>query len=89
LKLEYGYVHVLFLVSHGNIDQTLVNSLHGLLICEIGGLDCYVITTRVYISCPLNTHVSPIFEMHRSMLLIQECAVSIPIQYHKLNSQQV
>jgi len=27
-----------------NIDQTLVNSLHGLLNCEIGGLDCHVIT---------------------------------------------
>ena len=29
-----------------NIDQTLVNSLHGLLNCEIGGLDCRVITTE-------------------------------------------
>jgi len=28
------------------IDQTLVNSLHGLLNCEIGGLDCRVITTE-------------------------------------------
>ena len=27
-----------------NIDQTLVNSLHGRLNCEIGGLDCHVIT---------------------------------------------
>ena len=34
------------------IDQTLVNSLHGLLNCEIGGLDCHIITkeyrTRVH-----------------------------------------
>ena len=29
-----------------NIDLKLVNSLHGLLICEIGGLDCHVITTE-------------------------------------------
>ena len=34
------------LVLHGNIDQTLVNSLHGLLNFEIGGLDCHVITTE-------------------------------------------
>jgi len=27
-----------------NIDQTLVTSLHGLLKCEIGGLDCCVFT---------------------------------------------
>jgi len=27
-----------------NIDQKLVHSLHGLLNCEIGGLDCHVIT---------------------------------------------
>jgi len=27
-----------------NIDQKLVNSLHGLLNCEIGGLECRVIT---------------------------------------------
>ena len=29
-----------------NIDQTLVHSLHGRLNCEIGGLDCCVITTE-------------------------------------------
>ena len=29
-----------------NIDQTLVNSLHLLMNCEIGGLDCCVITTE-------------------------------------------
>jgi len=27
-----------------HIDQTLVNSLHGLLNCEMGGLDSHVIT---------------------------------------------
>ena len=42
------YVVVMFLcnlVLYGNIDQTLINSLHGLLNFEIGGLDCRVITT--------------------------------------------
>jgi len=38
-----------------NIGQTLVNSLQGLLNCEIGGLDCHVITTeyrtRVLVYC--------------------------------------
>jgi len=29
-----------------NIDKTLMNSLHILLNCEIGGLDCRVITTE-------------------------------------------
>ena len=33
-------------VLYTNIDLTLVNSLHGLLNCEIGGLDCHVIATK-------------------------------------------
>ena len=33
-----------FILLYTNIDQTLVNSLHKLLNCEIGGLDCHVIT---------------------------------------------
>jgi len=33
-------------VLYTNIDQTFVNSLHRLLNCEIGGLDCHVITTK-------------------------------------------
>ena len=38
-----------------DIDQTLVNSLHKLLNCEIGGLDCHVITTeyRTRVHCIL------------------------------------
>ena len=39
-------------VLYTNIDQKLVDSLHGLLNCDIGGLDCCVITreytTRVH-----------------------------------------
>jgi len=33
-------------VVYTNIHQTLVNSLHGLLNCEIGGLKCSVSTTE-------------------------------------------
>ena len=44
-------------VLHRNIDQTLINSLHGLLKSNISGLDCCVYTAE-YISCPLNTHVT-------------------------------
>jgi len=33
------------MVLYTNIGQTLVNSLHGLLNCKIGGLDCRVIKT--------------------------------------------
>jgi len=36
------YVHGLYT----NIDQKLVNSLYGLLYCEIGELDCHAITTE-------------------------------------------
>jgi len=45
-------------VLHGNIDQTLLNSLHGLLICKIGGLDCRIITTE-YITRFHFIHVLP------------------------------
>ena len=36
--------NVLEAVLYTNIDQTLLNSLHGLLNCEISGLDCHAIT---------------------------------------------
>jgi len=36
----------LWLVLHGNIDQTLVNLSHGMWNYEIGVLDCHVITTE-------------------------------------------
>jgi len=40
-------------VLHGNIDQSIVSLLHGLLNCEIGGLDCHVSTTeyRTLVHC--------------------------------------
>jgi len=46
-------------VLYTNIDQTLVNSLHGLLKCEIGVLDCHVIRTE-YGSRVHCIHVTPI-----------------------------
>ena len=46
------------LVLYTNIDQTLVNSFHGLLNCEIGGLECHVITTEY------RTHVHYIHMYH-------------------------
>jgi len=55
------------LVVHGKIDQTLVNSLHGLPNCEIGGLDSHVITTEYGTRVHLYKHVTPIFVMHWSM----------------------
>jgi len=38
------YCYIAFHLLHGNIDQTLVNSL--LLNFEIGEIDCRVITTK-------------------------------------------
>jgi len=40
------YKPILRLLLHTNIDQTLVDSLHGLSNGKIGGLDCHVITTE-------------------------------------------
>jgi len=34
------------MLLYTNIDQTLVNSLHRLLNCKIGELDCHAITTE-------------------------------------------
>ena len=61
--VDTGFV----LILHRNIDQTLLNSLHGLLDFEIGGLRCRGITTEY------RTHVSIVytcniyFAMHWSM----------------------
>jgi len=51
-------------VLYTNKDQTLVNSLHRLLNCEIGGLVCHVITTQyitrvhcIHLFCNALVHV--------------------------------
>ena len=40
------YTYLLPWILYTNIDKTLPNSLHRLLNCAIGGLDCRVITTE-------------------------------------------
>ena len=39
-------IHWFYTILYTKNDQKLLNSLHGLLNCEIGGLDCRVITTE-------------------------------------------
>ena len=67
-----------------NIDQTSVNSLHGLLNCEIGGLDCRVITTeyRTRVHC---IHMYHLFWMRCTMQFIREYLVNVLIQYTPTN----
>jgi len=45
LSFKLSWKKTLYII-YTNIDQTLVNSLHGLLNCEKGGLGCHVITTE-------------------------------------------
>ena len=73
-------------ILYTNIDQKLVNSLHGLWNmwnCEIGGLDCRVITTeyRTRVHCIHMYHLfcnALVRVVHWSMKLIREYLV---IQY--------
>jgi len=55
------------MLLYTNSEQTLVNSLHRLLNCEIGGSDCHVSTTQsiehVSIVYTCNTY----FVLHWSM----------------------
>ena len=44
-RLATTCTYSIVLLLYTNIDQKFVNSLHGLLNCEIGGLDCRIITT--------------------------------------------
>ena len=41
-----GKQRLTYWLLYTNIDRTLVNSLHGLLNCEKGRLDCHVIKTE-------------------------------------------
>jgi len=49
----YTFIDFIHSLLYTNIDQKFVNSLQGLLNCEIGGLDCHVITTvyRTRVHC--------------------------------------
>ena len=46
LNPQMYHLNIFKLILYTNTDQTLVNSLHRLLNCETGGLDCHVITTE-------------------------------------------
>ena len=41
-----NFKHQRLRIVYTNIDQILVNLLHGLLNCEIGGLDCHIMKTE-------------------------------------------
>ena len=69
---------MLILLLHGNIDQTHVNLLHGLLKFVIGGLDCRVITTE-YISCVNWIHLKLLFR--NALVLVKYSVVSDQYSY--------
>ena len=61
---------------NGNIDQTLENSLHGLLNFVIGALDCRIYTTKYKCMSIVYTCIT-YFVMHFSMLFIAQFLVKI------------
>ena len=65
-------------VLYRNIDQILMNSLHGLLICYIGGLDCRVITTE-YRTRAHGIHMSHLF--HNAFVHVVYSVVSAQYSY--------
>ena len=46
LNPQMYHLNIFKLILYTNIEQTLVNSLHGAMNCETGGLDCHVTTTE-------------------------------------------
>ena len=63
-----------------NIDQKLVSSLHGLLNCEISGLNCRVITTEY------RTRVHCIHIYHLICnAFVRQCLVNVRIQYTEMS----
>ena len=50
-----------------NVDQKLVNSLHGLLTCEIGGLDCVVLLQQSIEQVSIVYTCNTYFAMHWSV----------------------
>ena len=59
-------------ILHENIDQTLVNSLHSLLNCEI--------KRGVYNTCPLYTHITPILQCIGPCNLFRKRHVNVLMQ---------
>ena len=74
---RHGITHNTY---YTNIDQTLVNSLHGLLNCEIGGLDCHVITTE-YRTCVYCIHMYHLFCNALVRVIYSGYLVNMLIQY--------
>jgi len=70
------FTYVWFLLVHyvlyGNIDQTLVSSLHGVLNCEIDGFKKAEYKARGTLIMKYS---------HWSTLFIQECLVNVFRQY--------
>jgi len=75
LVIECTFANTLYNLLHGNIDQALVNALHGLLNCEIGGLDCRVITIENI------THANCIHMQHLF------CNALVQINYSRVSDQ--
>ena len=77
------------------IDPTLVNSLHWLLNCKIGWLDCHVITTEyrtrvIVYTCgnkpsDLFCSVSPSLKCIDTCFFIRKYLVNVLIQYQTLD----
>jgi len=59
------------ILLYTNINQTLVNSLHGLSYCVIGELECRVITGEYRHTCPLYTHITPSLQCHSPCYLFR------------------
>ena len=82
-------IAVYLYILHRNIDNTLVNSLHGLLNCEMGGLECRVITTcteyRTHAHCIHMYHLICNVLVHVIYSIIQ---VNILMQYLVVNRRQ-
>ena len=53
MQFSSSYHTMIIFRAWEQFDLTLLNSLHGLWNCEIGGLDCHVIITEysTYVQC--------------------------------------
>ena len=64
-----------------NIDKTLLNSLHGLLNWEIGGLDCSVSIEHMSIVYALNTYFAVVH------VIFSRVSLNVLVQYLPVNSE--
>ena len=73
-------VLIYHVIVYKHWPDTCVNSLHGLLNCDISGLDCRVITTE-YRTRVHFIHMLHVFVMHWSMWFIREYLVNLVNSY--------